>query len=137
MPNRDYYKACMTSAEQGQREQNQIIAGIDAKLSRLWAAYDRVKEQRAIIMTDANEALGFLDDFTEWHGSRRTHFDDMVGSGLSPAVTLYDTNADGCAADIRDAITRLENEKAEANGIIGELQKAWNNAHSWWDKLTD
>ena len=109
------------------------VAGLDAKIERLWRAYRQVGDAGEQLEQAARRHVRRIDRQDDWRGTRRQRLYDK-GHELSSALGAYMAQVDACRDEIRQAINRLENEKADLNGSIGQLQRAFNDLSSWFDR---
>lgn len=126
-------RAKMSSYKREQRECRARVSSIDARIERLWGAYDRVGAAAEALRQDGRAHVNKLQASAAWTGSLKRAFDGKVDA-ISPALDSYLSRADECRDAIREEIRRLENEKAEQNGLIGWFQSRWNDLSSWVDK---
>ena len=126
------------SSYQGQISQQRAnIRAIDAKIARLRTAYDEVRAEGDELSRICGLYLGDQGDASTWSGDLRSDHDGAATGDVPSARDAYMRQVDACRDAIRDAITRLENQKVEANGLIGWLQSAWNELCGWVEKQTN
>lgn len=129
-------RARKRSYERQMADKRSKIAGIDGKIRRLREAYDKIGDAKNEVRSNVARYQNAADACGAWTGNLRDRFNeaaDEVGSSRD----AYLRRADECRDAIRDAITRLENRKADMNGAIGSLQRLWNDVVGWLAKQTD
>ncbi|MGT2772529.1 YwqH-like family protein [Streptococcus marimammalium] len=109
------------------------IASIDEKLSRLRSA----KRSLQTIQTEVNhirQSQDNLENVPNWRGQTKSDF--MVDwYEWSSYYRQFQNDLDAFQDDIRDEITRLENQKNEKDDIIGWLSSQINSLGNEIEKL--
>lgn len=110
------------------------VASLDARIGRLWDAYRRLDRMKDSVSAQLVQSRGRLQGSTGWSGQRRREFDQVVSGEMAGADDAYVRGIDASLDEIRDAIRRLEDERASQNWLIGSLQRTYNQLTSWLDQ---
>lgn len=135
--NESQARSGMRSCEASISSRRASIADADAKIARLRAAYDQIGQEKSAVDSIGMQYRVRVQQAALWSGALRRDFDSAAVDRVFSETSGYLSQADRCRDQIRDAITRLENQKADDGSVIGWLQQRWNDFCGWLEKNTN
>ena len=130
----DECRAKMASVNGQMASARSSVASLDARIGRRWDAYHRLDSMKDAVSAQLVQSRSRLQGSTGWSGRRRREFDALVSGDVAGADDSYVRGIDASLDQMRDAIRRLEDERASQNWLIGGLQRAYNQLTSWLDQ---
>ena len=112
------------------------IERLEEKIERLKSARDAVSVKKEEIGTTISNMEGTIEsmNYFTWCGSNRESFDGEVIKALEEC-NAFKKDVDNIQDALNDEITRLENERYEHEGIIGQLKMVLNDLGNWLTNL--
>lgn len=133
---RSQARSRMRSYERQMGQHRRHIATLDAKIQRLWDAYNRLGSLGDKFEGQVRGQYIPLTEHGMWSGTLRDAYTRETDE-IFTVVNSYMAQVDAARDTIRDEIRRLEDQKTEDNGAIGNLQRAWNGLWSWLQQNTN
>lgn len=109
--------------------QNQI-ENCEYLLRRLRRTKESVSEQKQLYRKLIREHNDIVGDKHEWKGNTQTTFEKKLEDITDENERYYNSSLDRILDSINDEITRIENKKMEAYGILGDIG-------SWINDITN
>lgn len=117
-------------------EHRMAIERLEEKIERLKSARDavRIKKEEIGMTNGSLEGNNMALTHFMWCGSNREAYDREVIDVLKEG-DAFKKDVDNLQDTLNDEITRLENERYEHEGIIGQLKMVLNNLSNWLANL--